>query len=184
MYCGMAGACESARLLLGYGADVGLRAKEGLTALHFAAGRKGLNEGFEDYIGQAQPCMLQLLLAHGSDVDAATHQERDRLLSQKDYTPLHYAVESGNIEAVRILLEYHADPNKCSDRLFYPTPLLAAIEQCNGPLVRLLLEHGADMRRRSSLYETPEDVAHEHYCKAVVEVMRSFRKTGTRSRQN
>ncbi len=46
--------------------------------------------------------VLKLLLAHGADI-----QQR----GFNDYTPLHWAVAEGNIEAAEFLLVHGADPN-------------------------------------------------------------------------
>lgn len=46
--------------------------------------------------------ILELLLAHGADI-----QQR----GFNDYTPLHWAVAEGNIEAAEFLLAHDADPN-------------------------------------------------------------------------
>jgi ankyrin repeat protein len=46
--------------------------------------------------------ILELLLAHGADIQQHGHN---------DYTPLHWAVADGNIKAVEFLLAHGADPN-------------------------------------------------------------------------
>ena len=46
--------------------------------------------------------ILELLLAHGADIQQRGHN---------DYTPLHWAVADRNIKAVEFLLAHGADPN-------------------------------------------------------------------------
>ena len=46
--------------------------------------------------------ILELLLAHGADIQQRGHN---------DYTPLHWAVAERNIEAAEFLLAHGADPN-------------------------------------------------------------------------
>ena len=66
-------------------------------------------------------------------------------------SPLHAAAFSGNLEVVRILIEYDADVN-ARDVDGY-TPLYVASERENlqgGSVLRLLLEHGADINARTN----------------------------------
>ena len=46
--------------------------------------------------------ILELLLAHGADIQQRGHN---------DYTPLHWAVADRNIKAIEFLLSHGADPN-------------------------------------------------------------------------
>ncbi|KAF4800185.1 Ankyrin repeat and SOCS box protein 12 [Turdus rufiventris] len=85
---------------------------------------------------------LQLLLAHGAQVDS---------LDVKAQTPLFVAVSNGHRECVQALLEHGANPlgsiyNNCS-------PLLLAARDGHVDILRQLLEHGAQPNVQARLPE-------------------------------
>lgn len=85
--------------------------------------------------------VMEVLLCHGADPDARL----DDLLGERPapVSPLHRAAQSGDTEAVRMLLEAGAEAS-AGAREGVATPLhLAAGSGCV-PVVRLLLSHGAD----------------------------------------
>jgi uncharacterized protein len=60
------------------------------------------------------------------------------------YTPLHWAVQSGNLDMARILIENRADVNVRDEHGH--SPLWNAISEGQTELANLLLDHGADHR--------------------------------------
>jgi ankyrin repeat protein len=80
---------ETMRILIGYGADISCRTREGKTLLHNAVARKRKD-------------VIDLLLEHGADINA-----RDKY----GYTPLHWAVSSKSKEMVKLLVDHGADVN-------------------------------------------------------------------------
>lgn len=97
---------------------------QGRTALDWATAR-----GQVDY--------MRLLIEHNSKVNAMDVRGRTTIL---------HAVDSHNIEAVRIVLEASADPNpKTPESLFRSSPLKAAAFGGQAEMVKLLLEYGAEI---------------------------------------
>ncbi|KAM5221961.1 ankyrin repeat and SOCS box protein 12 [Ctenodactylus gundi] len=83
---------------------------------------------------------LQVLLAHGADVDS---------LDVKAQTPLFTAVSHGHLDCVRVLLEAGACPggsiyNNCS-------PVLIAARDGAGAILQELLGHGAEVNVKAKL---------------------------------
>ncbi len=110
-----------------------MMASDGLSALMVAA--RDDNADAIDY-----------LVRHGARLDDQGN----------DGTPLHYAVKNGNVSAVRMLLEFHADPNAKNAKGL--TPLVAALDwetvgvlaqftqaKTTAQIVHLLIQHGADV---------------------------------------
>lgn len=86
--------------------------------------------------------ILQYLFDHGAPVNNTLWEDRPEL---RDWamigasTPLHYAAEAGNAEAVRFLLEHGADPKKGSVRSGkLPIDVAVACEHVN--IVEMLAE--------------------------------------------
>ncbi|XP_008802839.1 ankyrin-1 [Phoenix dactylifera] len=108
----------TAKYLLEQGADPSASSELGATALHHAAG-----------IGNIE--LLRLLLSKGVDVE-----------SQSDAgTPLIWAAGHGQQDAVKVLLEHHANPNAETDDNI--TPLLSAVAAASHPCLELLIQAGA-----------------------------------------
>ncbi|CAG8363644.1 unnamed protein product [Penicillium salamii] len=88
------------------------------------------------HLNQAQG--IQTLLRYSPDVDCCWGQR----------TPLWIAVDRGNIEISRLLLENGANPNlNPQDRDMI---LLRAVEHSNIELVKLLLDYGADIEQENN----------------------------------
>jgi ankyrin repeat protein len=84
--------------------------------------------------------MVEALLKGGADANEELPLGR---------RPLMLAARSGNVEAVRLLLEHGADPNaKENER--GTTALMQAADQGHADVIKILIEHGADVAARSS----------------------------------
>lgn len=123
---------ESLELLLTFGAHTETRDRGGLTPLMKAARH---SQGTDQVL---------LLLSYGANINAMTD-------ARNDYrTILHYAVLSGNIILVNLLLKQGARVDKMPpipepDR---PSPLQLAILRGDPALVRILLEAGRLPRKK------------------------------------
>ncbi|MGB7481467.1 MAG: ankyrin repeat domain-containing protein [Burkholderiaceae bacterium] len=124
------------------GIDLGVRARNGDTALMIAA-----------YTGN-RPA-VEALIARGAEVN------------QVGWTALHYAAAAGHNDVVQLLLEHHAyidaeSPNKT-------TPLMMAARGGHILTVKLLLDEGADLGLKNDLGMTALDFAKKHEKKDIVE---------------
>jgi ankyrin repeat protein len=68
-------------------------------------------------------------------------------------TPLHYAVSSGSLKAVEILLLLGANPDKTDQYSF--TPLIAAVRADNLEIAELLIRHGASITKTDNNLSSP-----------------------------
>ena len=91
--------------------------RDGLTPIHLAA-RKGLYDVLDFMISKA--------IEHGLKL-----QNVFRYLSEKESTPLHFAVESNSLEIVRILLKYGASPIATSGKQSPPIHLACSQNKLN-----------------------------------------------------
>jgi len=105
--------------------------------------------------------VVELLLAHGADVNARDNDGK---------TPLIFAALSGNKDVVELLLAHGADANARDSEDW--TPLLWAASDGYTDVVEFLLAHGADANARNSHGETPLHRAALRGNKAVVELLR------------
>lgn len=113
-------------LLLKFGAQPDSRDRAGLTPLMKACRHP---QGY---------AAAKLLINYGADVNAMTSERHDHR------TVLHYAVLSGNVDTVRLLLFHGA--NVCfPQELQKPTPLDFAILRGNIEMINLLISSGADV---------------------------------------
>merc|ERR1712187_887088 len=126
---------------------------------------------------------LQLMIEHGADVTAARSENQGTLLhiaarlgdaeligfligngfedvsprSLQGETPLHCAVESGNFQAVRLLVELGADLNPSTAGV--EPPLMLACRRGLAQAARLLVEMRADLEVTTPIGDTALDVA-------------------------
>lgn len=111
--------------LLSKGANFNIQNNQSLTPLHIAI--------WKGYLHLAAP-----LLKAGADVDA--HDAEGRV-------PLYFAVERGDVRSMRLLLDFHADPNK----IIRQKSLLAiASRRGYSAAIKLLLDSGAIFNRGQS----------------------------------
>lgn len=125
-------------LLLTFSANPDSRDRSGLTPLMKAARQ---NSGM--------PAVL-LLLSHGADVNATADERHDYR------TVLHYAVLSGNVAIVNLLIKQGAKLNCDPEK---PSALDLAILKGDLDIVRLLIAAGADVNRSSPVIGSPLHVA-------------------------
>jgi ankyrin repeat protein len=89
---------------------------------------------------------LRTLAASGIDLDASTATPRVFVFPDLDHirwTALQHAVQKHQVEAVRVLLEWGADPDARPNGSY--TPLLIAAADRDPTIARLLLDAGADV---------------------------------------
>lgn len=148
--------CEALELLLTYGAHTETRDRTGMTPLMRAARQ---NQAMEQVL---------LLLSYGAYVNAMSD-------ARNDYrTVLHYAVLSGNLALVNLLLKQGAKVDRLppypeADK---PSPLHLAILRGDPALVRTLLEAGANINRCSPVIGSPLHVACADNVPHRVEIMK------------
>ncbi|KAI9928477.1 hypothetical protein MW887_002522 [Aspergillus wentii] len=99
--------------------------------------RTALQRALRIQDNEARSEMVQRLLAAGAEIDEA---------NEKKHAALHSAVEQGDYEMAKWLLQKGVSPNPgFSPGLAKLTPLQRAAGNDNQELVRLLLEYGADV---------------------------------------
>ncbi|KAJ7520293.1 hypothetical protein O6H91_20G077100 [Diphasiastrum complanatum] len=129
------GHVSTAKCLLEHGADASATSNDlGTMALHHAAG-----------IGSVD--LIEILLNQGVDVDALSYAG----------SPLIWAVGHDKLNAVKALLDHHANPNLTADDDV--TALLTAAAVGSLELVELLVQHGADICASAGGGVTPLHVA-------------------------
>lgn len=134
--------------LLRYGADAKARNSMGTTALHMAA--SGKSDG-------ASAC-VRTLISNGADVNAL-----NRLGETSARSPLAFAVTSGNLELVNLLLDQNAEV----DPPGFP-PLAEAAFQGRADIVQRLISEGADIDRLTIHgYPAVENAVCSHDVKCV-----------------
>jgi len=86
--------------------------------------------------------LMDLLLRQGADVNA---QARRRV------TALHAACEAGDVDTVRLLLQYNADTNVLDGAGRTPLLALSFRRECSAmPIAQILLQHGADVNAQAA----------------------------------
>lgn len=109
---------------------------------------------------------MRLLLENGVDVNAAAgpafgkivfgtivDPTRARRVDRGGFTALMGVADSGNPEAVKLLLDRNADPNAKLGSGF--TPLLLASPTCQPEIVKMLVDKGANVNAREYRGATP-----------------------------
>ena len=134
-----------AELLLEHGARVDVRDTRRQTVLHETI----------DQHGKVSIDAVRFLLKHGADVNA----RRDDL-----WTPLHLAVDIGDLSVARMLLDHQADANSPNDAGQTPLHLLSTREtsqdeDLDSDIALLLLERGANVNEKDKDSATPLHLA-------------------------
>lgn len=88
---------------------------------------------------------VENLIRRGKKINA-----RDK--TREGMTPLHAAMESGNIEIMQLLLAYGAKPNARDHQK--RTPLMMIDEDIEKEMVRILISYGADIRATDATKST------------------------------
>ena len=99
---------------------------------------------------------IRSLAASGIDLDAASATAFRIVFPDFDHihaTALQHAVRKHQVEAVRVLLEWGADPDARQDGY---TPLLIAASANDLAMVRLLVDAGADIEKSRTLLAQEE----------------------------
>jgi Ankyrin repeats (3 copies)/Ankyrin repeats (many copies) len=125
-----------------------------------------------------RPLMAALAGEHFQTADLLRHNGADLdVRGRYEVHPLHAAASSGNLEVVRILIEYDPAYIYARDEDGW-TPLLWASGRHNfkdGSVLRLLLEHGADLNAQNRVGRTP---LHRASFNGAVEVVRLLLEHG------
>ncbi|HKP05146.1 MAG TPA: ankyrin repeat domain-containing protein [Chthoniobacterales bacterium] len=173
------GAFEIARALIDRGADGKARMKDGMTAVHFAAGHKGddWTEPKQTTDRRNQLELISILEGKGADLKGLTKEGRSALFfaaelgyaamvrllidrgldprskDNKGDTPLHWVLHAPDerIEKIKLLVAAGVNtPNNDGD-----TPLLLAAKAMDRPACAILLQNGATVDVVNGKGETP-----------------------------
>ncbi|KAG8183957.1 hypothetical protein JTE90_005188 [Oedothorax gibbosus] len=146
-------------LLLKYGADPNSKDRTGLTPLMKACRHpQGL-------------LSAQILIKYGADVNAMTPERHD------NRTVLHYAVLSGNLDTVKLLLKHGAVVKFSSDYM-KPSPLDFSILRGNPEMAKLLIDSGADVNVGSPIIGCPLHIALSEKVDNKVEIIQMLLDCG------
>ena len=145
-----------AELLLEQGGRVDVRDERQQTALY-----KAINQP-----GKVSLDAVRFLLGHGADVNA----RRDDL-----WTPLHLAVNIGELSVARMLLEHQANVNLRNAMGLVPLHLLStqgtSQKDSGSDIAKLLLERGANVNERDENNATPLHLASYNQKLKVVRIL-------------
>ena len=151
------GDVEMVKILVAAGADVNAEGFMSRTPLTLAA-EEGATE------------IMQILLGSGPDADTPADGEDKEAASTPSIgsEALYTAVEKGDHEMVRLLVEAGADVN-AAEGFGGNTPLHEAVEQGDVEMVKILVAAGADVNAEGFMSRTPLTLAAED---GATEIMR------------
>lgn len=138
---------EATKSLLAKGADVNAKILNGLTPLHYSAGK-----GYKS--------MVELLLTNNADIG---------VMNQNGFTPLHYAVQENQETITEVLLANKADVNTKDIR--GRTPLHHAANNGLAAVAKMLLASGAEVNAKDNDGNTASEWAALRGHKNVVELL-------------
>lgn len=148
-----AGNMPVVKLLADYGVDMNAKDHEGLTPLTWLLTHRETR-------AKALPFIL-FLLQHGADGDKAVNQWGE--------TPLMLAAKSDFAEAVQLLLDHGADPDRKNH--FDETALHFACNHYTVATVAALLHAGADVNAQDRTHQTPLHIAAHKNRRDVVKTL-------------
>lgn len=148
-----AGNMPVVKLLADYGVEMNAKDHEGLTPLTWLLTHRTTR-------AEALP-FVHFLLQHGADGDKAINQWGE--------TPLMLAAKSDFAEAVKILLDHGADPNRTNH--FDETALHFACQHYTVATVKALLDAGADVNAQDRTHQTPLHIAAHKNRRDVVKTL-------------
>lgn len=188
---------QMGKFLIGQGADVNLANKGGWTALYLATDNRNLEGG--DYPTRAPDMdhleFIKFLLEAGADPNARMIESTEtrtvftnQWLDEEGATAFLRASQSGDIELMRLLLEYDADPHIYTKLGVTPLAVAAGIGWVEGitsewsteqtvEAVKLLLELGIDPNYQA---DTGRTSLHGAAHKGATEVVRILVAAGAR----
>jgi hypothetical protein len=185
------GLVPEAKLLLARGAKVDAKLPAIAPAIHFAmeAGHTEMTKLLLNAGADAKPALFS---AAGSDLAEMikvirAHGANAHVTNEGGWTPLHWAVQSGSVKAVGLLLRLGASPNSAIED--GDTPLHSAAD---GPMLdsradaafrfakiaKLLVKKGAKLNVSGREGKTPLDLAEEA---GADEIIRFLRRRGARN---
>jgi ankyrin repeat protein len=95
-------------------------------------------------IFSANNCIVQLKMETSIESRSFRAKYPVNRFDELGKTPLHYAVEAGNIEAAKRLIEAGAHVNAHDERVIGNTPLRDNVHDCSIEMAKLLIDAGAD----------------------------------------
>ncbi len=160
------GRVEMVKLLLSAGADRSVEDDMGSTAYDWAVSRR--RGELVELLGGMPVSPALLVTGYRGLMDATfagnTAKMKEAIGAGADLnvridavTPLEWAVAGGHAEAVALLLDSGANPNKAGANR--QTPLMTAAAAGLAEISRLLLQHGADRGARNAAGQTAADLA-------------------------
>jgi ankyrin repeat protein len=153
---------EAVKALLKQAADVNAAQGDGMTALHWAAMNgdaelaemlvfAGANVRATTRLGTYTPLYLASQQGHGKIIQALIKAGGDvKAGTPNGTTPLMVAAASGELEAVRVLIENGADVN-AKDGVRWQTPLMYAAAANRPAVIALLAAKGADLKATNKI---------------------------------
>ena len=153
------GDAEMVKILVAAGADVNAEGYFNRTPLSLAA-EEGATE------------IMQILLGSGSDADTPSGGEDKEAASTPSIgsEALYTAIEKGDVEMVRLLVEAGADVN-AAEGFGGDTPLHEAVEQGDAEIVKILVAAGADVNAEGYFDRTPLSLAAEEGATEIMQIL-------------